>query len=243
MANLLLRRHSAEDPQEVVGQMPLSPTSSYVDLISRSCQPRCTDNMAAGRLVLAMLMHPRLGEDCVAVSSIEHLEDPLRLAGEKIRRFVSPKDLFRELGRRKSCRGALAHTATFWRLDDQDKRLVQLVSTCDVDGSDTAGFTPLYRATSNGDATAVEILCQGSASLNGIVAANSWGFTPLMEAARNCNVQMVELLLRLGARKDAIDARGRTARQIARLATSSLLRCNVPRSDASRQRLDDMLSL
>ena len=216
-------------------QMPLPPDASYTSLVNRSMQPRCgvRSNVMAGRLLLAMLMHPRLGEHSAAASAMAELEDALSSAGEQLSRLHPPTELFEELARRRLTLQPRNDLTICWRRDDQGRRLSRLITTCDVNGTDAAGFSPLYRAASTGDAVAVEAIVRGRANLNGAAMANRWKFTPLMEAARNGDVQMVELLLQLGASKKAVDHRGRTAQQIARLGDAS---------GHNLQHLEDLLS-
>ena len=217
-------------------QMPLPPDASYTSLVYRSMQPRCgvRTNVMAGRLLLAMLMHPRLGEHSAAASAMAELGDALSSAGEQLSWLHPPTELFEELARRRlQARPLQPLMRGCWRRDDQGRRLSRLITTCDVNGTDAAGFSPLYRAASTGDAVAVEAIVRGRANLNGAAMANRWKFTPLMEAARNGDVQMVELLLQLGASKKAVDHRGRTAQQIARLGDAS---------GHNLQHLEDLLS-
>ena len=219
-------------------RMPMPPDASYTSLVDRSMQPRCglRSNLLVGRLLLAMLMHPRLGEHSAAASVVEDL---LCEVGKQLWRLHPPRELLEELARRslEARRGQPGNEMMIcWRRDDQRGRLSRLMRTCDVNGTDTAGFSPLYRAVSNGDAVAVEAIARRGANINGVATANRWQFTPLMEAARKRDVQMVELLLQLGASKNAVDHRGRTAQQIARLGAASGPRCT------DLQHLDDMLA-
>jgi hypothetical protein len=242
-ASLLVRRYCpATSLRHREERQRLPPNASYTSLINRSNQPRCMSNILAGRLILAMLMQPRLGTDSAAALVAEQLSDVLRAVGEHLRRAQRPTELFVELERRSPPLGGYGAHGRFWRHDGtQDQRLAELITSCDVDGTDAEGFTPLYRAASRGDAAAVEAIHQGGANLNG--AFNRWRFTPLMEAARNGDVQMVELLLELGASKEVADARGRTALQIHRLAVASR-GVRIHRGDDTLVlRLDTLLSV
>ena len=94
--------------------------------------------------------------------------------------------------------------------------LQDLVNTCNVNGTDRDGFSPVYWAVSYGNSTAVQVLVRAGANLD--AAANERRFTPLHEAARNGDLEMTRLLVKLGANRALLDSNGRTALAIAQVS-------------------------
>ncbi|QLC74114.1 ankyrin repeat domain-containing protein [Pseudomonas sp. LPB0260] len=84
----------------------------------------------------------------------------------------------------------------------------------DVNHIDSAGETPLHGAAAWGRASMVRFLLSVGAR-HDIAALNTNNMTPLLWAAR-ANLKTVKVLLKAGADRDAKDAQGNTAYDIAK---------------------------
>ena len=106
-----------------------------------------------------------------------------------------------------------------------------------VDAATRYGVTPLYLASVNGNAAAIDALLRGGADPN---AANPGGETALMTAARTGRVEAVSLLLDQGA---AVNAKGKRSRadsvDVGRAGESSGRRQAAAGAWRGHQRADD----
>jgi ankyrin repeat protein len=100
-----------------------------------------------------------------------------------------------------------------------------IASGADLHHRDRDGFTPLMRAANHGDAALARVLVELGANVNEESTVRSLGgrsisaFTPLMAACCDSarDTQTVRTLLELGARPEARDSLGRTARDYAEI--------------------------
>lgn len=97
-----------------------------------------------------------------------------------------------------------------------------LAHDVDLDATDGAGYTPLYRAVGEGNLAMVELLLEAGADVNlshdlvhRVPPSRVQGVRVLMRAARDGHVEIVERLLRAGADPNARDAHGRSAAEYA----------------------------
>lgn len=96
-----------------------------------------------------------------------------------------------------------------------NRDVVAYLIDCKVDlmTPDFQGNTPLHVAAANGHADIIVLLLEAGADPNAV--SKDTGQTPLHRAAASGNVEATKALLAKGARKDVLDAKGKTPAQLA----------------------------
>jgi hypothetical protein len=205
----------AKSPSRQAAASVLSAQDAYTMVCNGGRRCCRGDNHLVGRVILAMLLHPRLGAHSVAACVAEVGLVDITSMVAKVENFKLLRALIGKVGTGSQTTKVEA--------------VHRMIPSVDVDCTNRDGFSLVHLAVARASRVSrtaqvrlelsaiVEALVQlGGASLEVGAAENRWGFTPLMEAARHGYSSMVELLLRLGARTQTVDARGRTALEIAK---------------------------
>eukprot|EP00094_Tigriopus_californicus_P002077 TCALIF_02003-PA protein Name:"Similar to Bard1 BRCA1-associated RING domain protein 1 (Mus musculus)" AED:0.05 eAED:0.05 QI:0/1/0.6/1/1/1/5/0/562 len=115
------------------------------------------------------------------------------------------------------------HVACIKGQVDEVKRLLDLGANPNT--QDHAGWTPLHEVAQNGHVEILRLLLDSGAAPN---VPGTDNVTPLHDAVVSKDVQSVEILVKYGAKKDAINAKGQTPRD---LASNEALRETIDRTE------------